>query len=209
MQNQIAITAAQADEAVRLFAEHGYHGAALDRVGAALGLTPEQIYARAGGRNGLLLSLLHHCRDRLNNRQGPFLHSASPLLDLERWLARLAAARDAQDLPAPFLILDTVGVAGVQDMVLNAAIQSYLAQIRAMLSDIVRRAIQAGVLIDGVDCDAAGDFLFGALLGLRALQRIDAAPLAARHYVSGVMHYLQRLKRDTAASPIAATHSLA
>jgi AcrR family transcriptional regulator len=207
MLNQIVITTAQADQALRLLARHGYHGTTPDRLGTALGLTPEQVYARAGGRNGLLLSLLHHCRDRLAGADAGFPSGAASVLDLERWLARLAAARDAEDLPAPLLMLEIAGEAGAHDMVLKAAIQSYLDQFRAMLSDIVRRAVRAGALIDGVDCDAAGDFLFGALLGLRALQRIDAAPLAARHYVSGVMHYLQRLKRDTAPSPIEESHS--
>jgi TetR/AcrR family transcriptional repressor of nem operon len=197
MLNRLAFTPTQADAAMRLFWRHGYHGASLDQIAAVLGLTLEQVFAQVGGRSGLFLALLHHYRSALVTGDSNFLHAGDTLLSLERLFAGLAATQTKEDLPPAYLLLATAGEISTHDLVLNAAIQSYLDQIRDMLSDIVRGAARAQDLIADVDCEAAGDFLFGALLALRMMHRINAAPLVQRNFVSGVMHYIQRLKRAT------------
>jgi len=197
MFNRLVFTPTQADAAMRLFWRHGYHGASLDQIAQTLDLTLEQVFAQVGGRIGLFLALLHHYRSRLSAGDSDFLQADDTLLALERLFAGLAATHVKEDLPPAYLILATAGEVSSQDLVLNAAIQSYLDQIRDMLSSIVRSAAAAGELVADVDSDAAGDFLFGALLALRMMHKINAAPLVQRHFVSGVMHYIQRLKRAT------------
>ena len=109
----------------------------------------------------------------------------------------LIAAQGDADLPPGYLIIATAGEINGQDLVLNAAVQSYFDEIRFLLTGTVRRAADAGDLLRGVDCEAAGDFLFGALLALRMMHKIKTEPLIQRNFVSGVMHYLQRLKRSS------------
>jgi len=207
MLNRLILTAEQADTLTHLFRRFGYNGAPLDQIAAAAGLSPEQVSAQLGGRNGLFLALLHHYRLRLAAGtlnfapQGSSLTGSrltgSHLQALERLFVGLIAAQGDADLPPGYLIIATAGEINGQDLVLNAAVQSYFDEIRFLLTGTVRRAADAGDLLRGVDCEAAGDFLFGALLALRMMHKIKTEPLIQRNFVSGVMHYLQRLKRSS------------
>ena len=207
MLNRLILTAEQADTLTHLFRRFGYNGAPLDQIAAAAGLSPEQVSAQLGGRNGLFLALLHHYRLRLAAGtlnfapQGSSLTGSgltgSHLQSLERLFVGLIAAQGDADLPPGYLIIATAGEINGQDLVLNAAVQSYFDEIRFLLTGTVRRAADAGDLLRGVDCEAAGDFLFGALLALRMMHKIKTEPLIQRNFVSGVMHYLQRLKRSS------------
>ena len=207
MLNRLILTAEQADTLTHLFRRFGYNGAPLDQIAAAAGLSPEQVSAQLGGRNGLFLALLHHYRLRLaagtlnfapqgSSLTGSHL-TGSHLQALERLFVGLIAAQGDADLPPGYLIIATAGEINGQDLVLNAAVQSYFDEIRFLLTGTVRRAADAGDLLRGVDCEAAGDFLFGALLALRMMHKIKTEPLIQRNFVSGVMHYLQRLKRSS------------
>ncbi|MCD0453187.1 TetR/AcrR family transcriptional regulator [Actinocorallia sp. API 0066] len=51
------------EAARRLFAERGIHGASLDDVANAAGLTKGAVYSNFTGKNDLLLALLDHCAD--------------------------------------------------------------------------------------------------------------------------------------------------
>ena len=212
MLNRLILTAEQADTLTHLFRRFGYNGAPLDQIAAAAGLSPEQVSAQLGGRNGLFLALLHHYRLRLaagtlnfapqgSSLTGSHLTGSrltgSHLQALERLFVGLIAAQGDADLPPGYLIIATAGEINGQDLVLNAAVQSYFDEIRFLLTGTVRRAADAGDLLRGVDCEAAGDFLFGALLALRMMHKIKTEPLIQRNFVSGVMHYLQRLKRSS------------
>jgi len=227
MLNRLILTAEQADTLTHLFRRFGYNGAPLDQIAAAAGLSPEQVSAQLGGRNGLFLALLHHYRLRLaagtlnfapqgssltgshltgSHLTGSHLTGSgltgsrltgSHLQALERLFVGLIAAQGDADLPPGYLIIATAGEINGQDLVLNAAVQSYFDEIRFLLTGTVRRAADAGDLLRGVDCEAAGDFLFGALLALRMMHKIKTEPLIQRNFVSGVMHYLQRLKRSS------------
>ncbi|MEV5569356.1 helix-turn-helix domain-containing protein [Spirillospora sp. NPDC052269] len=54
------------EAAERLWAENGVHGASLDDVASAAGLTKGAVYSNFAGKTDLLLALLEHCtRDRV------------------------------------------------------------------------------------------------------------------------------------------------
>ncbi|MFC4910705.1 TetR/AcrR family transcriptional regulator [Actinomadura gamaensis] len=58
--------AALLEAAERLWAEHGIHGASLDDVAAAAGLTKGAVYSNFAGKTDLLLALLEYCtRERI------------------------------------------------------------------------------------------------------------------------------------------------
>ncbi|MCP2335558.1 TetR/AcrR family transcriptional regulator [Actinomadura rupiterrae] len=58
--------AALLEAAERLWAEHGIHGASLDDVAAAAGLTKGAVYSNFAGKTDLLLALLeHYTRERI------------------------------------------------------------------------------------------------------------------------------------------------
>lgn len=202
MPNKLILTNEQADTVMRLFWRFGYNGAPLDQIAASLRLSLEQVFAQVGGRSGLFLALLQHYRSRLTPGELNFVKSGPGLQALERLFVGLIASSAYADLPPGYLIIATASEIGSHDLVLSAAVQSYFDEIRDMLAGIVRNAAHEGEVIDGVDFDAAGDFLFGALLALRMMHRINAAPLVQRNFVSGVMHYLQRLKRRTSAAAL-------
>ena len=207
MLNRLVLSTEQADAVMRLFWRFGYNGAPLDQVATALDLSLEQVFAQVGGRSGVFLALLHHFRNRLGNDQHDFVHHGHGLQPLERLFVGLIAAQGNADLPSGYLIIATASEIGSNDLVLSAAVQSYFDQIRDMLAGVVRNAAAHGELIADVDCEAAGDFLFGSLLALRMMHRINAAPQLLRNYVSGVMHYLQRLKGKTPDAILAEQHS--
>jgi len=194
MFNRLILSAEQADTVARLFWRLGFNGAPLDQIAIAAGLTLEQLTAQFGGRNGLFLVLLRHYRSRLMPGKSNFVAGGPGLQALQRLFAGLIQSHADADLPPAYLMIGTASEIGSRDLMLSAAVQSYFDEIRAMLTRIVRDAVHSGDLIPGVDCEAAGDFLLGALLALRMMHRINAAPMMQRNFVSGVMHYLERLR---------------
>ena len=53
------------DAAVRIFAERGYHGAAMDGIAAAAGVTKPMVYAYFGSKDGLYLACIEHAGRRM------------------------------------------------------------------------------------------------------------------------------------------------
>ncbi|WP_084338451.1 TetR/AcrR family transcriptional regulator [Actinomadura oligospora] len=70
--------AALLEAAERLWAEHGVHGASLDDVASAAGLTKGAVYSNFAGKTDLLLALLEYCtRERIGTRTCAELHDTS------------------------------------------------------------------------------------------------------------------------------------
>ena len=75
-------------------------------------------------------------------------------------------------------------------------VSSYLGDLRALLRRACVKARTRGEIRSDTDVDRAADYLVGATLGLWTLARSPAPPAVLRHYVDGVLGFVDGLRPE-------------
>ncbi|MFD0901687.1 TetR/AcrR family transcriptional regulator [Actinomadura sediminis] len=168
--------------AERLWAEHGIHGASLDDVAAAAGLTKGAVYSNFTGKTDLLLALLERFTgDRLGTGFRDGLHPAEPAPALPEPDAGRRAGR-ARPSPEPpdgarriALLLVEFWLYGMRDYAAGWRIADWYAERRALLArDLPER--------DGIAPDDRAALAVALDVGLAFQHLLDPARVPARLY---------------------------
>ena len=127
-----AILAAAATE----FAEHGYHGATLDRIGERIGLSKASLYHYVTGKEELLASLLEQVTDRIAAAA-----TAPPQTAAVERLRRFVRAhvREASTTPEGTVLAENL------DALMTRGTSGGLAQVRRRHEDRLVAIVRAGI----------------------------------------------------------------
>ncbi|WP_245637874.1 TetR/AcrR family transcriptional regulator, partial [Actinomadura rubrobrunea] len=122
----------------RLWAERGIHGASLDEVAAAAGLTKGAVYSNFAGKSGLVLTLLERCAD-----DGFGVEACADLRDagrpaderLERAARAYARRLSGEHARLLTLLLVEFWLHGMRDQAAGRRLADWYAERRARLAE--------------------------------------------------------------------------
>ncbi|MDL4821603.1 TetR/AcrR family transcriptional regulator [Actinomadura opuntiae] len=167
--------------AERLWAERGIHGASLDDIAAAAGLTKGAVYSNFAGKTDLLLALLERfTSDRLGTDVCDELRSADQSRDEEERTGR-GAARDGSDDRARRLALLLVEfwLYGMRDYAAGWRIADWYAERRAHMASELRD-------VDGIAPSERAALAMALDFGLAFQHLLDPDRVPADLYSTGI-----------------------
>ncbi|HEU5027252.1 MAG TPA: TetR/AcrR family transcriptional regulator [Spirillospora sp.] len=167
--------------AERLWAERGIHGASLDDIAAAAGLTKGAVYSNFAGKTDLLLALLERfTSDRLGTDVCDELRSADQSRDDPERTGR-NASRDGSDDPARRLALLLVEfwLYGMRDYAAGWRIADWYAERRAHLASELRD-------VDGIAPSERAALAMALDFGLAFQHLLDPDRVPADLYSTGI-----------------------
>ncbi|WP_051713216.1 TetR family transcriptional regulator [Spirillospora albida] len=183
--------------AERLWAERGIHGASLDDIAAAAGLTKGAVYSNFAGKTDLLLALLDRfTRDRAGIDVCAELHAAAQPQDEPGGPAGRAPRHDPADRARlPALLLVEFWLYGMRDYAAGWRIADWYAERRARMAedlagDGTERA--AAVPPEAVAPDERAALAMALDLGLAFQHLLDPDRVPADLYSTGLNLMLRR-----------------
>ncbi|WP_019632544.1 TetR/AcrR family transcriptional regulator [Actinomadura atramentaria] len=157
----------------RLWAERGIHGASLDDIAAAAGLTKGAVYSNFTGKTDLVLALMERCTA---DQAGPLAGGPQP--------AR-AADGTADDDRVPAMLLVEFWLYGMRDYAAGWRVADWWAERRERLAEGL--ATEAGGHGDGDDAAATRAALALALdIGVSFQHLLDPDRVPANLYAEGL-----------------------
>ncbi|MEU5883675.1 TetR/AcrR family transcriptional regulator [Spirillospora sp. NPDC047279] len=168
--------------AEKLWAERGIHGASLDDVAAAAGLTKGAVYSNFAGKTDLLLALLErYTRERIGTEICDELRDAAkPLGERFEQAGRIYARRlGGDDARLLALLLVEFWLYGMRDYAAGWRLADWYAERREV---IARRLSPA----DGVDTEQRAALAMAVDFGLAFQHLLDPEGVPAELYATGM-----------------------
>lgn len=158
------------DGAMRIFRERGYHAASLGELGAAMKLTAGSIYKAFNDKRDIFLAAFGRYLDLRNSQLQPLLEAE------ETGLGKLRAmlgfyAETSHDAPGRLgcLVVGSTTELSTFDPEMAARVTSALAQVEAMLRDLIRLGQADGSIPSGINDAATATALLCLVEGLRVI----------------------------------------
>jgi AcrR family transcriptional regulator len=163
------------DEAMEVFWRHGYEGATIAELTAAMGINPPSLYAAFGNKEGLLKAALDHYSKKRDECMREVLAAPTARGVVENLLLRLA---DMQTDPAnpPGCLLVAGGLAcgeGAENVPFELA--THRARTEDLLRERFERAKAEGDLQDDADPAALARYLSAVIAGMGVLASSGAS----------------------------------
>ncbi len=182
------------DAALRLFWRQGYFDTSMDSLVTASGLNRKAIYTEYGGKEALFAAILQRYQDTIMAQNlAPLRVERAGLAALQQFWGQFAERPDGPETRLGCLMVNTATEVAPHVKRVERIVKAYLADVRALLHSALTQAKREGHLRRGTDVDAVADFMVGALLGLMTLARSPVPRDAVRHYVAGIIAYLDTL----------------
>ena len=164
------------DQAIDVFASHGYEGSSTEMLLQAMGINRQSLYNTFGDKHQLYLAALQRYNADSVGEQIQALNTCPAALEGIDALMRFAVARIAAD-PAP----KCLGVAAIcefgrSDAEVNMASDVAGRAFCLALERRVREAKAAGDVGKDVDPAEAAQFLLASLVGIKVAARGGASP---------------------------------
>ncbi len=175
------------DDAVRVFAEHGFEGSSTQELIEATGLGRQSLYNTFGDKWGLYLSALRRYSERSTEAHLAVLaESGTAIAGIEAMIDRIA-----QDALGGCMGVGAVAEFGVSRSEVTGISALARKDIVAGLRRRVVEAHQAGDIAPDIDVDEAVGFVMTTLAGLRIAARGGATPPQLRAMTKMAMRALR------------------
>lgn len=172
------------DRARDVFWRQGYAATSLRDLTNATKLSTAALYNRFGDKSGLFREVLRRYAD--TGLSGQLLPGLAVLPDPRDAIAGLFAALIAlscsTETPSGCLLINTA-LDGAADAATRGLVRERLGEVEAFLRAQIERAKVAGLLPPGTEPIRAAEGLFGAVLALRVLARLDPDPVRLHRLV--------------------------
>ena len=172
------------DRARDVFWRQGYAATSLRDLTNATKLSTAALYNRFVDKSGLFREVLRRYAD--TGLSGQLLPGLAALPDPRDAIAGLFAALIAlscsTETPSGCLLINTA-LDGAADAATRGLVRERLGEVEAFLRAQIERAKVAGLLPPGTEPSRAAEGLFGAVLALRVLARLDPDPVRLHRLV--------------------------
>jgi len=184
----------QLAKAMELFWRKGYFDTSIDEVVAATGANRYGLYASYGDKRGLFDKVLEVYRTEvMAGFLAPLGEDDAALPEIQAFFARFLAFVDEPRGRLGCLMCATASEVAPHDPLIAKRIEAYLADLRRALRAAAGRATAKGQVVGDADPDEIADYLVGAVLGLMSYARSPAPRVQVRHYLRGVLRFLEGL----------------
>jgi AcrR family transcriptional regulator len=160
--------------AIKVFAEHGYHGATMEDIVASAGTTRGALYWHFSNKEDFLASLLTKSEELWNRERADELKPTGEAVEIPAILTWWAEFSDR--IPWFARLFLTIGLdADNISPRIRDAIRRQLATTRRFLASLIKGGQQRGVLRTDLNPDQVGALLVAVRLGLLASWFSDSA----------------------------------
>jgi TetR/AcrR family transcriptional repressor of nem operon len=197
-----ARSAEQLDRAMGMFWERGYYDTSVDQLVTRAGLHRAAVYGEFGSKRRLFEACLGRYREKVI--AGFFAPLASPdtgLDDIERFFRSIHDAAVRPQRRDGCLMVNTASEVSPRIGSVARIVSSFADDLRALFRRALTNARKRGDVRAGTDVVKVADYLLGAVFGLWALARSPAPARALRHYVDGVLGFVDGLRPTAARRP--------
>jgi TetR/AcrR family transcriptional repressor of nem operon len=183
------------DRAMDVFWEKGYYDTSIDELMGRTGLHRAAVYGEFGSKRGLFEAVLRRYREKvIATLFAPLARSDAALADIDRFFRGIHRAATAPEKRLGCLMVNTASEVSPHLRSVARIVSSYLGDLRALLRRACENARRRREVRTDIDVDQAADYLVGLVLGLWTLARSPAPPTALRHYLDGVLGFLDGLR---------------
>ncbi|GAB2663104.1 TetR/AcrR family transcriptional regulator [Nocardia goodfellowii] len=164
-------------KATAVFRRRGYHATSVRDLGEELALKPSSLYRTFTDKHTLFLRALDHYRAHDSAEAERRLEQADSCREaLRDWMIwMISGAPEAEDADGCFVV-NTATELGTTDAAVRQRIEAAFEVTREALHNVLRRGLAAAELPADLDIDAAVEFLFTTVLGLRVRERAGHSP---------------------------------
>lgn len=161
------------DEAIRVFARHGFAAASTAELVDGMGIGRQSLYGAFGDKHGLFLEALRRYSAASLDRMRDALSGKSAIRALEA--AVLIDLGSADDIESGCLGVGSIAEFGRSDPEINALNDEAGKAVLKAFAERVRLGIASGELDNSVDPDTAGGMLLTLRSGLKIAARSGTA----------------------------------
>ena len=174
------------DRARDIFWRQGYAATSLRDLTAATGLSSAALYNRFGDKAGLFREVLRRYADTgLSAERLPRLAALpDPRAAITGFFEDLLALSEAANTPSGCLLINTVLDGGAEAPETRALVRERLGEVEVFLRAQIERAKAKGLLPARIDPPVAAEGLFGTVLALRVMARLDPDPVRLRRLIA-------------------------
>jgi len=186
---------AKLDQAVDLFWDRGYYDVSVDELVHRTGLHRAAVYGEFGSRQRLFEASLRRYRERVVAAFFAELERPEAgLAAIERFFSTILRAAVRPKKRIGCLMINTASEVSPNIRSVAHIVSSYLDDLRARFQHACINARARGEIRRGVDVDQVADYLLGSVLGFWTLARSPASTSTLRHYVQGVLTFVDGLR---------------
>lgn len=185
------------DRAMDVFWEKGYYDTSMDELMGRTGLHRAVVYGEFGSKRGLFEATLRRYQDTVVAAcVAPLARPEAALADIDRFFRGIHHAAAEPEKRLGCLMINTASEVSPHIRSVSRIVSSYLGDLRALLRRACVNAWTRREVRAETDVDQVADYLVGSVLGLWTLARSPAPSTALRHYVDGVLGFLDGLRPE-------------
>jgi TetR/AcrR family transcriptional repressor of nem operon len=183
------------DRAMDVFWERGFYDTSIDELVSRAGLHRAGVYGEFGSKRRLFEASLRRYRESVTAAFfAPLERPNAALTDIETFFRGLCDVAEHQQRRIGCLMVNTASEVSPHVRSVARIVSCYLDDLRTLLRRACRNARRRGEVRADIDVDQVGDYLVGSVLGLWTLARSPAPLTSLRHYVEGVLSFVDGLR---------------
>jgi TetR/AcrR family transcriptional repressor of nem operon len=187
------------DRAMGLFWERGYYDVSVDELVNRTGLHRAAVYGQFGSRQRLFEATLRRYRETIVADFFAELEQPNAgLAEIRQFFLVISRAAARPERRTGCLMINTTCEVSPNIRSVAHIVSRYLDELRALFRQACINARARRDVRSGADVEQVADYLLGSVLGLWTLARSPASTSTVRHYVQGVLTFVDGLRPNSA-----------
>jgi TetR/AcrR family transcriptional repressor of nem operon len=183
------------NRAMDVFWERGFYDTSIDELVSRTGFHRAGVYGAFGSKRRLFEASLGRYRESVTATYfAPLEHPDAGLTDIETFFRGIHDGAVRQERRVGCLMVNTACEVSPHIRSVARIVSSFLDDLQTLLRRACNNARLRGEVRADVDVDQVGDYLVGSVLGLWTLARSPAPVTLLRHYVEGVLSFVDGLR---------------
>jgi TetR/AcrR family transcriptional repressor of nem operon len=185
------------DSVMDVFWRKGYYDTSIDELVSRTRFNRAGVYATFGSKRGLFEATLQRYRSSIVSAfLEPLAHPEAARAEIDRFFRAIQRAGATNQKGVGCLMINTALEVSPHIRSVARIVSSFLDDLRALMRRACLNARTRGELRPDTDVEQTADYLVGSVLGLWTLARSPARAATLRHYVDGVLGFLDGLRPD-------------
>jgi TetR/AcrR family transcriptional repressor of nem operon len=190
------------DGVMDVFWRKGFYDTSIDELLSRTGLHRAAVYGTFGSKRGLFEATLQRYRSTvLAGFLEPLARPDAGRAEIDSFFRAIQRAGATAQNRVGCLMINTSSEVSPHIRSVARIVSSFLDDLRALLRRACLNGKTRGDLRPGTDVDQVADYLVGSVLGLWTVARSPVRAATLRHYVDGVLAFLDGLQPDGRGRP--------